>query len=60
LLAQAIRVKRLVEEADKVMAQSKKLRSLAKEMYYMDKHEHDHDNDPLELTADGKRYIKTI
>jgi hypothetical protein len=60
LLALSIRVKRDIEEADKVIATNKKAKNALKDIYYRNLHEHDHDNDPVELTADGKRYIKTI
>ena len=52
LPALSIRVKRELKETDKVMAQGKKLRS--KEMYYRDKHEHDHGQDRLVFTSLGK------
>jgi hypothetical protein len=66
LLAQAVRVKietekadKVLEEANRVSEQHKKIVRAIKAAYYRDKHEHDHDNDRLEFTSEGK-YIWSI
>jgi hypothetical protein len=54
LLAEAIKVNRLIEEADKVLDQHKKLVYARRRLHYMMRHEHDHDNDK---PAEGKMIV---
>jgi hypothetical protein len=54
LPVEAIRVKRELEEADKVTEQRKRIKRAVKKAHYTFKHMHDHDHDRPAFTSSGK------